>query len=223
MRGPTARAGLAVIGASVPLAGLVWWSAGPIGGDLLFHLARMRKLAELDALPVLGTVNEFQDGSLHPGYAFPLWHGAVALIARVAGADVVDVALYLPAILVPLAVVLAYGAGTAVFRRPAGGVALVVAQVAQLALSGAGGRSGTGVFELLASPPTTSRVLLAPTILALAFAVIERRSWPLARRPRRSRRSRSRSSTRATRRTSGSCSAASSSPGWSSSVRSTRS
>ena len=173
------RAGLAVIGASVPLAGLVWWSAGPIGGDLLFHLARMRKLAELDALPVLGTVNEFQDGSLHPGYAFPLWHGAVALIARLAGADVVDVALYLPAILVPLAVVLAYGAGTAVFRRPAGGVALVIAQVAQLALSGAGGRSGTGVFELLASPPTTSRVLLAPTVIALAFTVIERRSWPL--------------------------------------------
>jgi hypothetical protein len=173
------RAGLAVLGASIPLVGLVWWSAGPIGGDLLFHLARMRKLAEFDALPVLGSVNEFQDGSLHPGYAFPLWHGAVAMIARIAGVDVVDVALYLPAILVPLAVVLAYGAGTAVFRRPAGGVVLVVAQVAQLALSGAGGRAGTGVFELLASPPTTSRVLLAPTVLALAFTVVERRSWPL--------------------------------------------
>ena len=173
------RAGLAVLGASIPLAGLVWWSAGPIGGDLLFHLARMRKLAELDALPVLETVAEFQDGSLHPGYAFPLWHGAAAMIARIAGVDVADVALYLPAILVPLAVILAYGAGTAVFRRPAGGVALVVAQVTQLALSGAGGRAGTGVFELLASPPTTSRVLLAPTILALAFSVVERRSWPL--------------------------------------------
>jgi hypothetical protein len=173
------RAGLTVLGVSIPLVGLVWWSAGPIGGDLLFHLARMRKLAELDALPVLETVNEFQDGSLHPGYAFPLWHGAVAMIARIAGVDVVDVALYLPAILVPLAVILAYGAGTAVFRRPAGGVALVVAQVTQLALSGAGGRAGTGVFELLASPPTTSRVLLAPTILALAFSVVERRSWPL--------------------------------------------
>ena len=173
------RVGLTVLGASLPLAGLVWWSAGPIGGDLLFHLARMRKLAEFDALPVLGSVNEFQDGSLHPGYAFPLWHGAVALIARVAGADVVDVALYLPAILVPLAVLLAYGAGTAVFRRPAGGAALVVAQVTQLALAGAGGRSGTGVFELLASPPTTSRVLLAPTVLALAFTLVERRTWPL--------------------------------------------
>ena len=173
------RAGLAVLGASIPLAGLVWWSAGPIGGDLLFHLARMRKLAELDALPVLETVAEFQDGSLHPGYAFPLWHGAAAMIARIAGVDVADVALYLPAILVPLAVILAYGAGTAVFRRPAGGVALVVAQVTQLALSGAGGRAGTGVFELLASPPTTSRVLLAPAILALAFSVVERRSWPL--------------------------------------------
>ena len=173
------RAGLAVVGASVPLAGLVWWSAGPIGGDLLFHLARMRKLAELDSLATLYSVNEFQDGSLHPGYALPLWHGTVALVARVAGVDVVDVALYLPAILVPLAVILAYGAGTAVFRRPAGGVALVVAQVAQLALSGTGARSGTGVFEILASPPTTSRVLLTPAVLALAFTVVERRTWPL--------------------------------------------
>jgi hypothetical protein len=173
------RAGFALLGASVPLAGLVWWSAGPIGGDLLFHLARMRKLAELDSLTTLDTVNEFQDGSLHPGYAFPLWHGAVALVARLAGADVVDVALYLPAILVPLAVVLAYGAGTAVFRRPAGGVALAVAQVAQLAFAGAGGRSGTGVFEILASPPTTSRVLIAPAVLALGFTVVERRTWPL--------------------------------------------
>jgi hypothetical protein len=58
-------------------------------------------------------------------------------------------------------------------------VALAVAQIALLALSGAGGRSGTGVFELLASPPTTSRVLIAPAVLALGFSVVERRSWPL--------------------------------------------
>jgi hypothetical protein len=173
------RAGLAVLGASVPLAGLVWWSAGPVEGDLLFHLARMRKLAEFDALSTLGTVNEFQDGSLHPGYAFPLWHGAVALIARLAGVDVAAAALYLPVVLVPLALLLAYGAGTAVFRRPAGGAALVIAQVAYLGLAGRGGRSATGAFELLSVPPTTSRVLLAPAILALAFTVVERRAWPL--------------------------------------------
>lgn len=173
------RAALAVLGASVPLAGLVWWSAGPVGGDLLFHLARMRKLAELDSLATLGTVNEFADGSLHPGYAFPLWHGVVALIARVSGADVADVALYLPAVLVPLSVLLAYGVGTAVFRRSAGGVVLVLAQIAYVAFSGRSGRSATGALELLASPPTTSRVLLAPAILALAFSVVERRSWPV--------------------------------------------
>jgi hypothetical protein len=173
------RAGITVLVASVPLAGLVWWAAGPIEGDLVFHLARMRKLAELDELPVLGTVNEFEDGSLHPGYAFPLWHDAAALIARLAGVDVADVGLYLPAVLVPLAVLLAYGAGTAVFRRPAGGAVLVVAQIASLALAGRSGRPATGAFELLSVPPTTSRVLLAPAILALAFSVVERRSWPV--------------------------------------------
>ena len=173
------RAGLAVLGASIPLAGLVWWSAGPIGGDLLFHLARMRKLAELDALPVLETVSRVPGRQPPSRLRVPALARGGGDDRRIAGVDVVDVALYLPAILVPLAVILAYGAGTAVFRRPAGGVALVVAQVTQLALSGAGGRAGTGVFELLASPPTTSRVLLAPTILALAFSVVERRSWPL--------------------------------------------
>ena len=40
----------------------------------LFHLARTRKLLDLGNLS-LGSVNEFADGSLHPGYAFPLWHG----------------------------------------------------------------------------------------------------------------------------------------------------
>ena len=29
-------------------------------------------------------VDEFADGGLHPGYAFPLWHGFLALVARVA-------------------------------------------------------------------------------------------------------------------------------------------
>ena len=173
------RIGLTILGASLPFAGLVWWSAGPIGGDLIFHLARMRKLAELDSLATLNSLNEFVDGSLHPGYAVPLWHGAVAFIARLAGADVVDAALYLPAVLFPLALLVAYGAGTAVFRRPAGGAAFVLAQFALLALTGAAGRPGTGVFELLTSPPTVSRVLLAPTVLALAFAVIERRSAAL--------------------------------------------
>ncbi|MGH3113435.1 MAG: hypothetical protein ACRDOP_08210, partial [Gaiellaceae bacterium] len=63
---------------------LLWWVAPTVQGDGLFHLARARKLLELDDLS-LDRVSEFADGSLHPGYAFPLWHGYLALIARVSG------------------------------------------------------------------------------------------------------------------------------------------
>ena len=59
---------------------LLWHVAGEIGGDGLFHLARTRKLLEFGDLH-LASVNEFADGGLHPGYAFPLWHGWLALVA----------------------------------------------------------------------------------------------------------------------------------------------
>ena len=65
---------------------LLWHVAGEIGGDGLFHLARVRKLEAFDSLS-LDSVNEFADGGLHPGYAFPLWHGFLALVAKVAFLD----------------------------------------------------------------------------------------------------------------------------------------
>ena len=49
-------------------------SAGRSAGDGLFHLARVRKLDAFGDLS-LRAVDEFADGGLHPGYAFPLWHG----------------------------------------------------------------------------------------------------------------------------------------------------
>ena len=61
-------------------------SSGVVAGDGLFHLARVRKLVELGDLH-LRTVDEFADGGLHPGYAFPLWHGFLALVAKVSGLD----------------------------------------------------------------------------------------------------------------------------------------
>ncbi|MGI9659498.1 MAG: hypothetical protein ACR2OD_11365, partial [Gaiellaceae bacterium] len=65
----------------------VWWVSETIQGDGLFHLGRIRKLDELAALESVGSVNEFADGGLHPGYAFPLWHAALALVARLADVD----------------------------------------------------------------------------------------------------------------------------------------
>ena len=117
---------------------LLWHVAGEIGGDGLFHLARVRKLLELGNLH-LSTVNEFADGGLHPGYAFPLWHAFLALVAKVAFADPAEVVLHEPTVLAPLAVLVAYEAGYAIFRRACPAAASAGAAVA-IAVDGAGAR-----------------------------------------------------------------------------------
>jgi hypothetical protein len=160
------RAVLWLLASSVLLAAAVWYAnRSAVSGDGLFHLARVRKLEDLGSLSLDG-VGEFRDGGLHPGYAFPLWHGTLALIARVAGVDPALVVQHVAAPLTPLAVVVAYGAGAALFRSWGGGVAVALAQVAQLGFA----RAGTGSFGFLALPASAARMLLFPALLALFFA-----------------------------------------------------
>ncbi|HVM68438.1 MAG TPA: hypothetical protein VM204_01210, partial [Gaiellaceae bacterium] len=156
-----------VVAAGVALGLLLWLVAGEIGGDGLFHLARARKLAALDALG-LDAVNEFADGGLHPGYAFPLWHGLLALVARVGSLDPAEVVLHAPTVLAPLALLVAYEAGWALFRRAGAAAAVVLAQVTTIALAPRGG----GAYTALGLPATASRQLLVPATLALAFAAV---------------------------------------------------
>ena len=146
---------------------LLWRVAPAVQGDGLFHLARARKLLELDTLS-LDRVSEFADGSLHPGYAFPLWHGFLALIARISGTDPEQVVTHLPSLLAPLAVVIAYEVGWALFRRTWAAGAVAGAQVAMICF--APGQGGAYVF--LALPATSSRQLLVPAALALALETV---------------------------------------------------
>jgi hypothetical protein len=169
------RAVLALLVAGAALAGALWWATGTIGGslgpsvsDALFHLARVRKLDEGGSLGSIAVVNEISGSHVHPGYAFPLWHGGLALVARLAGVDPTLVVLYLPAILAPLAVLLAYAAGTALFRSWAGGVAAALGQLALVAFAG----DGTGRLQFLAQPGGAARLLLISALLALLFAYI---------------------------------------------------
>jgi hypothetical protein len=159
-----------VLGAGVVLGVLLWHVAGEIGGDGLFHLARVRKLDAFGSLS-LDSVNEFADGGLHPGYAFPLWHGFLALVARVAFVDPADVVLHEASVLAPVALLVAYEAGYALFRRVGPAVAVVCAQVALTALAPSHG----GAYTALGLPATASRQLLLPAALALALAYVE---WP---------------------------------------------
>ena len=155
--------------AGISLGVLLWYVAGEIGGDGLFHLARVRKLEAFDSLS-LDAVNEFADGGLHPGYAFPLWHGFLALVARVSFLDPADVVLHESSVLAPLAVLVAYEVGYALFRRVGPALAVVCAQVAVTAFAPAHG----GAYTALGLPATASRQLLVPAALALAFAYVER-------------------------------------------------
>jgi hypothetical protein len=175
-----AAVALVVLGAT--LAGALWWATGTIGGSLgpsvsdsLFHLGRVRKLDELAALDSIDAMNEFDGDYVHPGYAFPLWHGALALIARLAGVDPTLVMLYLPAILVPLAMLVMYGAGRALFGSEGGGVATTIGWLALFAFP----FGGVGSLQYLAQPGGVSRFLLVPAVLALAFAFIADRSGAL--------------------------------------------
>jgi hypothetical protein len=163
-----AIAAAAVAAGGAVFAVAVWVAAGPLQGDALFHAARARKLAELPALESLRALSEFPDGGVHPGYALPLWHGVLALVGRLAGVDVTDVVLHLPAVLTPLALVLAYAAGAALFGSWAGGVATAAAQVGVIELAGAHVTS----FKLLSLPVAASLLLLVPALLALVFSFV---------------------------------------------------
>ena len=164
----------AVALAGLVLGALLWGIEGVVRGDAIFHLGRIRKLGDFGALS-LRTVDEFKDGGLHPGYAFPLWHGWLALVAKVAAVDPSSVVLHESSFLAPIALVVAYEAGVAVFRSTWLGLGAVVAQVAMIAFAPGHG----GSYTSLELPGSVTRQLLVPAVLALFFLFVRTPSWPL--------------------------------------------
>jgi len=96
---PEARSAVWLVG--VVLGWFLWHVEGAVTGDGLFHEARVRKLVDLTSLH-LRTVDEFKDGGLHPGYAFPLWHGLLALVSWFSGLDPATVVRHAPSVLAPV-------------------------------------------------------------------------------------------------------------------------
>ncbi len=160
-----------VILLGVLLGALLWHVAGTLDGDALFHLARVRKLLAFSDLH-LRTLDEFKDGGLHPGYAFPLWHLLLAFVSRLGGVEPGRVLLHEASMLCPLAFAAVYESGVAVFRSRSAAFAALLATVALFAL--AGGHGGSYVF--LALPATAARQLLVPVVIALFFWFVRRPS-----------------------------------------------
>lgn len=159
----------------VILGMLLWRVAGVVTGDGLFHEARVRKLVDLGNLH-LRTVDEFSDGGLHPGYAFPLWHGFDALVAKLSGLDPGVVMNHEASLLAPLACLVAWEAGVAVFGSAGGGFAVLAGQLGLYVFAAGHG----GSYVSLALPPTAARQLLVPAAIALFFGYVESRRRPAA-------------------------------------------
>jgi hypothetical protein len=162
------------------LAGLglgagIWFVQGAFSGDVFFHLGRIRKLDTLGSLS-LHDVGEFAHGGLHPGYAFPLWHAWLALVARLAGIDPTGIASHESSLLVPLALVLAFEMGWAIFRSTGLALGVVLGQVAIKAFA----PGHAGVYPFLWEPGTVATQLLVPASVALFFHFVRRPTRPVA-------------------------------------------
>jgi hypothetical protein len=165
--------GVALVGLAFGVA--LWHVAGVVHGDALFHLGRVRKLDAFGSLHIR-SVDEFSDGGLHPGYAFPLWHGFLALVAKLAGVDPTQVVLHEPSAVAPVAFAVVYEAGLALFRTVWLGAAVLVATVAGAALAPGHG----GSFALLGQPGTLDRYVLAAATLTVFVLMLREPTWRLA-------------------------------------------
>ncbi len=172
--GPQAWDTLAVALAGILFGALLWHVAGVVHGDALFHLGRVRKLVELGNLHVR-SVDEFADGGLHPGYAFPLWHGFLALVAKLGGVDPATAMQHEPSALAPVAFTVVYEAGVALFRSAWLGLGVLAASVGSAALAPGHG----GSYVLLGQPGTADRVVLVPAALTLFFLAVREPSLRL--------------------------------------------
>ncbi|MGH3049725.1 MAG: hypothetical protein ACRDLK_06170, partial [Gaiellaceae bacterium] len=142
----------------------LWHVEGTVVGDGLFHEARVRKLVDLTSLH-LRTVDEFKDGGLHPGYAFPLWHGLLAFVSWFSGLDPGTVVRHEPSLLAPIACAVAWESGAAVFGSRRAGATVLLFSLAIFCF----GPGHGGSYATISLPGTAARQLLAPAAIALFF------------------------------------------------------
>jgi hypothetical protein len=161
--------------AGIGLGAGIWFVQGAFTGDVFFHLGRIRKLDTLGSLS-LHNVGEFAHGGLHPGYAFPLWHAWLALVARLAGVDPTSVAAHEASVLVPIALVAVFEMGWAIFRSTGLAFAVVLGQLAYKVFAQGHG----GVYRFLWEPSSVATQLLVPAAVALFFHFVRRPAWPTA-------------------------------------------
>ena len=139
-------------------------------GDSLEHVGRLRKLTELMPPRGLTEINLLPPSTgLHPGYAFPMWHGFIGLVTRLSGIDEAVAFRTLPSVLIPVVAAAIYRSGRSMFGTRAAGVATWLAFLAVFAFPD----RGVGIFDRLSYPGWLSVFLLWPLVLDRTFDYLD--------------------------------------------------
>jgi hypothetical protein len=136
-----------------------YWDA-----DAWYHLTISRAVADGNALD-LGQVSQ----GFNSSYAYPLWSIAVALIARVASADIFEVWYYMPAILTPLSVMAVYYLAYTLFPSFTTASAAGLAYLAWAYYPGGQPALSFYTLSTLPMPDALNRLILFPLFLSVAL------------------------------------------------------
>jgi hypothetical protein len=170
----TAALALWVAGGLVTFGVLVWLGSWNNVGDAVEHIARMRKLSELDpprSLDELGLLPP--NTGLHPGYAFPLWHAAGAVVVWISSLEETVMFRYWPAMLLPFSAAAVYSAGRTMFGARAAGAATCLAYLALFAFP----NEGVGYFNRLSYPGYICILVFWPLVIERTFAYLRNGGW----------------------------------------------
>ena len=165
---PLSPSVLVLAGGIVGFSALLWLGSWPNIGDAVEHIARMRKIGELDPPRSLDELGLLPPGTgLHPGYAFPLWHATGAVVAWLSGLEETFVFRYWPSLLIVFVAAAMYRAGRVMFGCAAAGVAACVAYLGVFAFP-----FGAGFFSQLSYPGYISIFLFWPLVIERTFTYL---------------------------------------------------
>jgi hypothetical protein len=163
------RGSLAFGGAIALFAFLVAIGSWNNIGDAVEHIARMRKITELDP-PArhLDELGLYPPGTgLHPGYAFPLWHATGATIVWLSGLEETVMFRYWPSVLMPFIAAAIFDAGRQMFRSAAAGIGVCLGYLGVFAFP-----IGIGYFAQVSYPGYICIFLFWPLVVARTFTYL---------------------------------------------------
>jgi hypothetical protein len=153
----------------VGFAALMWMGSWNNVGDAVEHIARMRKITELDPpahhLEQLGLLPP--DSGLHPGYAFPLWHATGAAVVWLSGLEETVMFRFWPTALIPFVAAAVYSAGRSMFGCRAAGFATCIGYLGAFAFP-----IGVGYFSQISYPGYICIFLFWPLIIERTFTYL---------------------------------------------------